>query len=90
MPGFDKMPGGWEQHKWKEEFAAMQFRAHSPLLFLYPAIRSGTPRGKDDEQAPLLLHLPTIEQMQEVRNDVSLHLNELADGKGTFLGPLRD
>jgi len=75
----------WEQCKWREEVAAMQLRAHTPLLPVPPDTKR-YPRG---ENSNLSIFLPNLTQIQEVRDVIARHLNELADGKGTFLGPFQ-
>jgi len=81
---FDSMPG-WEQLKWKEEFATMSLRADSSAIPV-PADTKRYPRGEETEYYGVHV-LPTLEEMQQVRHVITRHLNELADGKGTFLGP---
>ena len=77
---------GWEQLKWTEEFAAMYSRAAGPVLPV-PADKTRYPRGED--AGLQAAYLPTLAQMQEVRDEIAGHLNDLADGKGTVLGPFQ-
>ncbi len=83
---FVTMPD-WEQLKWKEEFAAMYLRATGPANSVPTDIKR-YPRVNETEE-PQRIELPTLEQMQDVRDNVARHLNELADGVGTYLGPFQ-
>ena len=77
----------WEQLKWKEEFAAMYLRTDGSVIPI-PADPMRYPRreekGTDLRMVPTL---PTLENMQEARDKIAGHVTELADGKGTTLGP---
>lgn len=77
----------WEQRKWREEFAAMKLRGMAPVLPV-PADTKRYPRGEDNKPV-LRTFLPNLTGIQEVRDGIARHLNELADGKGTFLGPFQ-
>ena len=76
----------WEQLKWKEEFAEMYLRANEPVNPVHVGMKR-YPRAKDE--TPRSIDLPTLEQMQDVRDKIASHLNELADGVGTYLGPFQ-
>ena len=77
----------WERLKWKEEFAAMLLRTDGSVIPI-PADPMRYPRGKVTDLLKVT-SLPTIEQMQDVRDEITGHLTELADGKGTSLGPFK-
>lgn len=82
---FGTMPE-WEQRRWREEIAAMKLRTAQFLPV--PQDTKRHPRGKNGE-SHLRAILPDLAEIQEVRDAIARHLNELADGKGTFLGPFK-
>jgi hypothetical protein len=53
----------------------------------YPS-GTGSDREKDDERL-VTIPLTTLTEMQHVRTQIAGHLNALADGKGTSVGPFR-
>ena len=76
----------WEQLKWKDEFAAMFLRTATVIPI--PPKTWKYPRGSAIETLKCT-YLPTLIQMQEVQIQTARHIHELADGKGTYLGPFQ-
>jgi hypothetical protein len=84
ITGFASMTRG-EQLIWEEEFVAMKLRGTGPVMEVSHD-RSRYPRSPDSTASEILAHLPTPVQMQEVRDAIAPHIENLADDKGTLLG----
>ncbi len=76
----------WERLKWLDELQKMYRIAHGPLISAL-AVRKQYPRGEESETVPL--YPPTLALMQEARDEIAKHLENLASGNGTFLGPFK-
>jgi len=90
--GFESMTDG-EQLLWKEEFVAMWFLKENITLIAIPPDTKRYPRSpqlprhssgqtQDYGMPPPL----TSAQMQEARDVIAKHINELADDRGTLIG----
>jgi hypothetical protein len=82
--GFEIMTRG-EQLIWEEEFVAMYVRGRGPVIDV-PQDAKRYPRSPDTTAPEIVPHLPTPAQMQEVRDAIAPHIDNLADDKHTLLG----
>ncbi len=87
--GFETMTDG-EQLLWKEEFVAMWFIKGDMSLLEVPPDTKRYPRppSTPDQMQDFGIFPPTPAQMQEVRDVIASHIDELADDKGTRIGGL--
>lgn len=65
----------------------MYLRADGSFLPV-PADTKRYPRG-DSTEVPRATYLPTLEHMQEIKDQLAPHLTDLAGGNGTSLGPFQ-
>ena len=82
---FRAMPE-WEQLKWVHEFAEMYLRVKPVFEVPDNAIRYPRPGEAVGRKGT---YLPALAEMEEVRSEIAHHLNDLADGRGTIMGPFR-
>lgn len=70
---------------WQEEFMAIMLRGHEPVMKA-PLDRKRYPRS--DSPVASMMDPPTPIEMQEVRAVIRQPINDLADGRQTWIPPL--
>jgi len=84
--GFDAMTEG-EQLLWKEEFVAMWGKRIRGLIEIpHDTKRYPRPSSSPEQVQYMGIAPPSPDDMEEVRDVIAEHINDLADDKGTRIG----